>query len=135
MRCPACDQPVKDNAPQCPHCDEVLTQWTALARHGSSLRNRGRVFAAQQDYFRACLSFMQAALIDPFDETSILEAAKALFHLGHREDALGWLRLAEARGGKGAAAIAEAIKALEQARTAAGASPATPEEETPAEKA
>lgn len=113
MNCPVCDRAVRDTDQECA-CGELLTTWTNLRRGGHALRQRGLVLAAAGDHVGATLSFLEAALTNPLDDLSLVDAARALVHLGRTEEALVWLKHAAARPGSRAAAAAllQAIEAL-----------------------
>jgi hypothetical protein len=111
MKCPVCDQPVRDRDQECV-CGELLPQWRLIAASGEALRQRGLVLASQGDYVGACISFLEAALTNPLDGGSVVDAAKALFHLGRPDDALRLLRHVDAANG--VASVTRAIETLMQ---------------------
>jgi tetratricopeptide (TPR) repeat protein len=112
MKCPTCGQPVKDAAAECT-CGEPLTPWRTLAWAGETLRRRGLALAGQKDYLGAVVAFLEAALTTPQDGQSLVDAARALYHLGRADEALRLLGHAEALApGRGAAAVAAAIQTL-----------------------
>jgi hypothetical protein len=115
MKCPICEAPAKDTDQEC-GCGEVLTTWANIRRGGHALRQRGLVLAGEGDYVGAALSFLEAALTNPFDDKSVLDAARALVPLGRSEDALRLLGHAAARPASRATAtaVAQAIRALDQ---------------------
>jgi tetratricopeptide (TPR) repeat protein len=97
-QCPACGAAVKPTAPTC-ECDESLEPWRVIANSGAALRDRGLALAADGDYLGAALALLPAALTNPFDTASLVDAARALIRLGRNADAVCWLEAAGARPG------------------------------------
>src|SRR5262249_27251511 len=89
-RCPVCEQAVRDVDKNCP-CGEVLQPWRNMEYFGTALRNKGRLLAQQDDYLGACLLFVQSALTNPFDCTSVADAVRSLARLGQYDHARGLL--------------------------------------------
>jgi hypothetical protein len=125
IKCPVCDQPVKDSDLECA-CGESLAPWRTLALHGQALRHRGLALAQEGDAVGACLFFVEAALTNPHDGASLIDAARALAHAGRAADALRWLAIAESRPATRAAAgaVARAVRELAGQASAAGAAAA-----------
>src|SRR2546428_4714333 len=96
MKCPTCGRPAKDSDREC-ECGEQLTPWRTIEWYGHTLRQRGLVLAARQDYLGACVSFLEATLTNPLDDSSLVDASRALARLGRREEALRLLGEAAAR--------------------------------------
>src|SRR5437773_57424 len=109
MNCPICDRSPADSELECA-CGEPLTPWRTIAWAGQTVRQRGLTQAQEKDYLGACLSFFQAALTNPLDRASLVDAARVLHFLGRDEDALRWLRHAATRAPTEAAAVAETIQ-------------------------
>jgi tetratricopeptide (TPR) repeat protein len=135
MNCPTCGQPVRDADTECV-CGEVLTQWRRMAGNGAALRQHGLALAGAGDFLGAALAFLEAALTTPLDGTGLVDAAKALYHLGRPDDALRWLGHAESlHPAGGAAAVAAAIRTLQAQAQAPPEAPAAPNTETGVEAA
>jgi tetratricopeptide (TPR) repeat protein len=99
MNCPVCDATVLASDLECGGCRESLVPWNTMRKGGEALRQRGLAAAALKDYVGALASFLQAALTNPFDERSMLDAARALVHLNRAEDADRVLTIAASRPG------------------------------------
>lgn len=97
MQCPLCETVVADSDVACPGCDEMLSDWRVLQGNSEILRERGLHLAARGDLVGACLSFMQAALSDPADTASLVDAGRSLLLLERIEDAIRILEAAHQR--------------------------------------
>jgi len=120
-QCPACGAAVKPTAPTC-ECEESLEPWRVIAHSGAALRERGLALAAEGDYLGAALALLPAALTNPFDTASLVDAARALIRLGRNADAVCWLEAAGARPGA-AELLAVATERLQPTRDAPAAEP------------
>ena len=115
MQCPVCNKPTRKDDRECEACGEVLQPWRTIEFYGGTLRQRGLALAANGDHLGAMLSFLEAALGNPLDGLSLVDAARALVHLERPDDAerlLAGVRSPE--GLKAAAALKQAIEALRQ---------------------
>jgi hypothetical protein len=113
MNCPLCANAVADAALECPSCQEELTPWRTIEAAAAQMRRRGLTLAAKEDYWGACLALLEAALANPRDESSLVDAARALWRLGRRHDAARWLDHARRRNPSGeAAGMLQAIAGL-----------------------
>lgn len=127
MNCPICANAVDDMAVDCGKCGEAMTPWRTIVTSAGRIHRRGLALAAQHDYLGACLAFFEAALSNPLDADGVVDAARALVHLGRTDDALRLLAHAQRRNPKGnASQIAAAIRELlrETQREATDAAPA-----------
>jgi tetratricopeptide (TPR) repeat protein len=115
MKCPLCGESVKDAAAECA-CGEPLTPWRTLAWAGEALRRRGLALAGEKDYLGAMVAFLEAALTTPQDGQSLVDAARALYHLDRPDEALRLLHHAEALAPGRGAAVARAIQELKKKR-------------------
>jgi hypothetical protein len=110
MQCPVCSRAANPRELEC-ECGEVLAPWRLIATHGQALRHRGLVLAAREDYLGACLAFLEAALGNPLDESSLLDAARSLFRLGRVKQARRLLAAASGGSAGQARRLAAAIDA------------------------
>lgn len=109
-RCPICEAPLRGSEPECA-CGESLASWQTLDRASHVLRQRGLALAAEGDHLGALVAFLEAALTDPLDGASLVDAGRALAHLGRDADALRLLGHAAARPThRAAAAVARAVE-------------------------
>ncbi len=97
MKCPLCDTPVTETDVSCPGCDELLSEWRIINSNSRLLRQRGLILADQQDLVGACLAFMQAAISDPTNNVSLVDAGRSLLLLGRSHDASRILKYAHQR--------------------------------------
>src|SRR4051794_24252256 len=120
MKCPVCRAAVKETDQECA-CGELLTSWAKVRRHDHALRQHGLRRAAAGDHLGALVAFLEVALTSPLDGTCLVDAARALVHLGRAEDALRVLGHAGPRSASAAQALAGAI------RSQAASAPAAPD--------
>ena len=97
MQCPMCGQATRPKQQECA-CGELLTQWQTIASSGRALRQRGLAQAGQRDYVGALASFLEAALTNPGDGGSVVDAARSLALLDRPQDALRLLVNADVKG-------------------------------------
>jgi hypothetical protein len=110
MQCPVCNKPIRKDDRECEACGEVLQPWRTIEFYGSTLRQRGLALAASGDHLGALLSFFEAALANPLDGLSLVDAARALVHLERLDDAERLLAGVRSPDGlKAAAALKQAI--------------------------
>jgi tetratricopeptide (TPR) repeat protein len=109
MHCPICNEIVRPADRECA-CGEPLTAWRNWEYYGNIVRQRGLQLAKEGDFLGAFKTFMVAALGNPLDSESLLDAARALFRLGRPNDALDLLRGVQPNARSSADDVAQAIK-------------------------
>ncbi|MHC4406036.1 MAG: hypothetical protein ACYTG0_40885 [Planctomycetota bacterium] len=92
-QCPICQLPAKDVDRAC-QCGELFQPWRTIEFYGDTLRQRGLTLAQSGEYLKACLSFVQAALTNPLDDKSTLDAARSLARLGCCDEAVRLIKAA-----------------------------------------
>jgi hypothetical protein len=113
MQCPICSETVGDVDLDCAACHEPLAPWRTLTSSSDRLRERGLLQASQRDFVASGLSFLQAALTNPFDTKSLIDAGRAMLHMNRLDDGLRLLNQARARDPKGdAPAVIAAVEAI-----------------------
>lgn len=112
MKCPMCEQPVNNPQQRECLCGENLSLWKGLAGSSEALRQRGLAQAAQGNFAGATLSFLEAALSNPMDQKSLIDAAKALVYCDCPQEAFDLLKNADARYAEEAGPVLKAIQAV-----------------------
>jgi tetratricopeptide (TPR) repeat protein len=100
-QCPVCGAAAKPTAPECA-CGESLAPWRTITASGSALRDHGLALAAAGDFLGAAVVLLEAALTNPLDAVSLVDAARAMIRLGRGEDAARWLEAAKSAPGAAA---------------------------------
>ncbi len=108
-QCPVCGAAAKATAPEC-ECGESLTVWRTVARSSAVVRDRGLTLAAGGDYVGATVALLTAALTNPLDAASLVDAGRALARLGRYDDAARLLE--SAKGGPRATEAAAVLAAV-----------------------